>query len=296
MTPLVIYHGHCRDGFCSAWVASQILEDAEFFAANYGDPSPIGLVEGRDVYVLDFCYPREQMEAIALSAKSLVVLDHHKTAQEALAGFEHEFRFRSIDVTVVFDMERSGAGITWDWFRAEPRWRGLDPARPWLVDYVEDRDLWRFALPDSEIVNAYIAVLPFEFKAWNDALADGTLIAVSRGATCQEKMRQYIRETLAANAQLVEFDGEIVPLVNAPKVDISELVRELLDQTDDAPFAMGFSQANDGRFVYALRSKEGVDVSEVAKRHGGGGHAQAAGFVSEEIAHRHVRRATLESR
>lgn len=289
MAPLVIYHGHCRDGFCSAWVASRFLEDAEFFAADYGTEPPLNLIAGRDVYVLDFCYPREDMDTIAGLAMRLVVLDHHKTAQEALRDFQCD------DVRVIFDMERSGAGITWDWF-SERTDQTRGAPRPWLVDYVEDRDLWRFKLRDSEMVNAFVSTLSFEFHSWSYALNLGLDEAVSRGAICQHKTRQYIREVLAANAQLVEFDGETVPLVNAPQVDISELVRELLDQTDDAPFALGFWQRGDGKFAYSLRSNEGFDVSEVAKRYGGGGHAQAAGFVSDEILHRHLRRATLESR
>lgn len=295
MTPLVIYHGHCRDGFCSAWVASRFLEDAEFFPADYGTEPPLALIEGRDVYVVDFSYPRPQMVAITAYSKSLTVLDHHKTAEADLKGFEAESRELGRDVTVVFDMERSGAGITWDWLTARER-PGQYVTRPWLVNYVEDRDLWRFNYLDSEAVNAYIATLPFEFSEWSKADALGLDEVVQRGEIAQAKTRQYIRECLAANAQLVEFDGETVPLVNAPQVDISELVRELLDQTDDAPFALGFWQRGDGKFAYSLRSNEGFDVSEVALRYGGGGHAQAAGFVSDEIVHRHVRRATLESR
>ena len=452
MTPLVIYHGHCRDGFCSAWVASRFLEDAEFFAADYGDPPPMDRIEGspRDVYVLDFSYPRAELIEIAKRAKSLVLLDHHRTAQQDLQSLQSEMaricaiplpdgsvayidkedavnirpyswsksghggamayagggrenpksvymhrlimgaeegmlvdhvnrnpldnrranlrhatkqqnaanmdrgsKFKGVtesrgklraqitvdgqnrylgtfdtpedaaraydsaareafgqyallnfgstidlvppNMTIVFDMERSGAGITWDWFRAEPRWRELDSERPWLVNYVEDRDLWRFKLQESEAVNAYVSTLPFEFAAWNEASEIWPDQAIKWGDICLAKTRQYIREVLAANAQLVEFDGETVPLVNAPQVDISELVRELLDQTDDAPFALGFWQRGDGKFAYSLRSNEGFDVSEVAKRYGGGGHAQAAGFQADEILHRHVRRATLES-
>lgn len=303
MTPLVIYHGHCRDGFCSAWVASQFLEDAEFFPADYGSDAPLNflgdpsirLIRDRDVYIVDFSYPRSDMTAIAAYAKSLTVLDHHRTAEADLEGFEAESRELGRDVTVVFDMERSGAGITWDWLSQREKLVQY-VTRPWLVNYVEDRDLWRFNYLDSEAVNAYIATLPFEFGEWNKASVLGLDEVTERGKICQTKTAQYIRETLAANAQLVDFAGEDVPLVNASPVDLSELVRELFDQTDDAPFAMGFSQAGDGRYHYSLRSNEDFDVSEVARRYGGGGHAQAAGFVSEEIVHRHLRRATLESR
>ncbi len=37
-----------------------------------------------------------------------------------------------------------------------------------------------------------------------------------------------------------------------------------------------------GKTAWSLRStEEGIDVSEIAKRHGGGGHRNAAGFRAE---------------
>ena len=62
----------------------------------------------------------------------------------------------------IFDMERSGAGLTWDYFYP-------GRPRPWLIDYVEDRDLWRFKIEDAEVVNAYISTIPYTFEAWDEA-------------------------------------------------------------------------------------------------------------------------------
>ena len=42
---------------------------------------------------------------------------------------------------------------------------------------------------------------------------------------------------------------------------------------------------SDGRFQYSLRSRGDFDVSELAKKHGGGGHKGAAGFVVDELVH-----------
>ena len=45
------------------------------------------------------------------------------------------------------------------------------------------------------------------------------------------------------------------------------------------PFSATFFIRADGKRVWSLRSREGgIDVSVIAKAHGGGGHAQAAGF------------------
>lgn len=66
-----------------------------------------------------------------------------------------------------------------------------------------------------------------------------------------------------------------VPCVNAPFWSISELVEELCE---GHPFAFGWHISDKGRAVYSLRSRGEYDVSELAKRWGGGGHKNAAGF------------------
>jgi hypothetical protein len=84
MKPLVLYHSACRDGFCAAWIASHTLwKETEYLSVQYGSAPPEVL--GRDVYVLDFCYSRAEMEHLATQAASLTVID--TTRRAALAGF-----------------------------------------------------------------------------------------------------------------------------------------------------------------------------------------------------------------
>lgn len=264
MSYLVIYHGGCRDGFCAAWVCKNALaaHNPEFHEGYYGQAPPD--VTGKYVVIVDFSYPLEQMNIIAQQAASVLVLDHHKTAQEALSSFVGRF-----NVEVVFDMEKSGARLAWDHY-----FPGKSPN--WLVSYVEDRDLWRHALTDSNYANAWISVLPFEFDKWDRASNAGVHFAATHGASVIAKRDQYIRE-VSKNNRVVRFHDHTVPIVNAPQTDISELLHTLCQEY---LFAVGWWQRADGKFQYSLRSKS-FDVSEIAKAHGGGGHKNAAGFESE---------------
>jgi nanoRNase/pAp phosphatase (c-di-AMP/oligoRNAs hydrolase) len=260
--PVVLYHGGCRDGFCAAWC---VPGPADFVPVFYGKAPPEEAFSGRPVVIVDFSYPRDVLTAIADAAESLLVLDHHKTAQADLEGFAHP------KASIHFDMNRSGAGMAWDHFH-----HGLP--RPWMVDYVEDRDLWRHVLPESEAINAFLGTVKFDFESWTRCLAMTAAEARASGAAVHAKIEQYVAE-VAKNAILVLFDGHVIPLVNAPQVDVSELLSKL---AEGHPFSMGWWQMADGRFSYGLRSREPstIDVSEIAKRHGGGGHARAAGFQS----------------
>jgi len=275
--PLVITHGNCRDGFCSSWVASlhfrkpevqaACTAPVEFFEGFYGQEPPD--VAGRDVYIIDFSYPRDTMITIANTCRRLVVLDHHATAEAALENFP------LIEGTAIhFDMSRSGAGMAWDHFMGTPR--------PWLVNYVEDRDLWRHTLPDSEAVSAFISTLTFDFQTWDQTMKGGTSEeAATIGGHIIAKTRQYVAE-VNKNAFMVNFEGYEVPLVNAPQYDISELLVGLMERCEangkPVPFVMGWWQCNDRRFQYSLRSRGEFNVGALAKKHGGGGHKNAAGF------------------
>jgi nanoRNase/pAp phosphatase (c-di-AMP/oligoRNAs hydrolase) len=265
MEPLVIYHGGCRDGFCAAWAVHEAEPSADFFEGFHGQEPPD--CAGRDVVMVDFSYPPDVLKRVADQCASLLVLDHHKTAQAALESFVHP------RATIVFDMERSGAGMAWDYFNEERE-------RPWIVDYVEDRDLWKNALPHSTSVSAYIGTLEYKFQKWSEAsqLEHGHRDAAEFGSAVEAKVRQYIRE-VSKNAILVDFEGHNIPMVNAPQVDISELLNFL---AHGKTFSMGWWQRGDGIFSYGLRSIGDFDVSEIAKRHGGGGHRNAAGFQLDE--------------
>lgn len=260
---IVVYHGQCIDGFTSAWVAWLKYGDtAQYVPAKYGDPLPH--TGGDDVLIVDFSYPRAALECLAQEARSLLVLDHHKTAEEDLRGLPY----------AKFDMNRSGAGMAWD---------ELNPGtmRPPLVDLVEDRDLWRFAMPNSREYNAVIGATEQTFQNWSTLREDfasrrGEVFKV--GCALIGQVDRYVGE-MAKQARSCEVDGHTVPVVNAPYINTSELVGKL---AESAPFAMGWYQRGDGKYAYSLRSRGDFDVSALAKKYGGGGHKNAAGFSADK--------------
>lgn len=273
--PLVLYHGGCQDGFCAAWSAWRSFGDrADYLPVFHGTEPPD--VTGRPVYLLDFSYPRAVMVRMLAEAMSVTVLDHHKTAQAALDGLENEFvpRPDAFSPTVVFDMHKSGGRLAWEHFRP-------DHSRPapgsWLVDYTEDRDLWRWALPHSKEINAWLATVPRDFDAWNlldnpgckeedDRVMEGAAILRYQAAQVEKH---------AANAVEIELGGHKVLAVNATSL-ASEIGERL---AEGRAFGATYFLRADGRKVWSLRSRAGgVDVSEIARAHGGGGHRNAAGF------------------
>ena len=248
---VVLYHADCVDGFGAAWALWKKYPDARYLPVEHGLSPPSGL-DNDHVVLVDFSYPREVVERLAGSTASFRILDHHVTAQAALAGLPYAY----------FDMKKSGAVLAWEWAHPEPV--------PWLLQYIQDKDLWEWRLPKSREINAALASYPFDFQVW-DGLSQDTLEIEGRAILRQEDVliTKIVKESV-----LVDFEGETVPAVYSP-VMTSQIGERLCR---GYPFCIIWHQ-RDGRRYFSLRSKPGtVDVSAIATRHGGGGHVNAAGF------------------
>lgn len=279
MNPLCIYHGNCADGYTAAWAVKKALGDGvDFHPGVYGQTPPN--VEGRDVIMVDFSYKRPVLEQMATTARSILILDHHKTAAEDLAGLGYiparYTDFQETDdpaarVGVVFDMDRSGAQIAWDFFHPGEQ-------RPLLVDYVADRDLWRFKMPKSREVNAYVFAHEYSFDQWdalNVKMNENIEVVSAMGWAIEKKHHKDVAELVKVTERTMVIGGFAVPVANIPYTLTSD-AGNLMAKGE--PFAACYWDTPAGR-VFSLRSTDdGVDVSAVAKKYGGGGHRNASGF------------------
>lgn len=279
---LIIYHNNCPDGFTAAYVAKMKYPEAELMPQDHGLEPPYEAVTGKDVLVVDFSWrTKEQNRKMASLAKSFQILDHHKTAQAELEGESY----------AIFDMNRSGAGLAWDYLFGMNQ-PGVPTAtylgdtnisvqlRPWWVSYVEDRDLWRFKLWKSEEVNDFIMTFPYTMEGWKAMITADPLYAATAGENIKLQVTKYVREVCKqVQHGIFHFpNGEkqySIAVVNVPYLNTSEVGNELSKAAD---VGMGWFERADGMIQVSLRSKGEIDVSEIAKQFGGGGHKNAAGF------------------
>lgn len=269
--PLCIYHGNCADGFGAAWAVRRALgENVEFYAATYQQDPPD--VTGRDVIMVDFSYKYPVLKEILGKCKSLTILDHHKSAVEEVARLQqyYEMTMGSATLTSVMDMGRSGAMIAWDHFHP-----GKEP--PQLLKHIQDRDLWRFALPGTRMIQAALFSYPYDFDTWDTLMDETTDILYNEGVAIERKHFKDINELLKQTRRRMAIGGYIVPVASLPYTMSSDAGHIM---AQDELFAACYMDTPDGR-VFSLRSGEhtgALDVSEIAKQYGGGGHAKAAGF------------------
>lgn len=296
-TPIIcIYHANCADGFTAAWCVRNALGESNvtFTPASYDDAPPD--VAGADVIIVDFSYKRPVLMEMSNSARSILILDHHKSAQQELAGLrtpttgwaqfqqqltaEIDHGFEPNWPRAEFDMTRSGAQMAWDFFND-----GAGKYRPDLVDYVADRDLWKWELPFSRQASAVIATEQMSFDTW-DALclrlenpfANSDFRAVvSDGTAILRYQHKLAQQIIATTTREMTIGGHRVPVANAPYALASDIAGEL---AQGKPFAATYTDTPEGR-KFSLRSRTGgLDVSEIARSYGGGGHRNAAGFTT----------------
>jgi oligoribonuclease NrnB/cAMP/cGMP phosphodiesterase (DHH superfamily) len=276
LKPICIYHGNCADGFGAAYSVWKLHPDWAFYPGTYGQQPPD--VTDRQVILVDFSYKRPVLEEMAQKAKSILVLDHHKTAKEDLEEFPEPPT--DVDnpygwlpekgVFALFDMSRSGAGITWDYFHTEER--------PPLINHIEDRDLWRFDLPGTREIQAAVFSYPYDFKVWDDLMFGYTTDQLQeQGKSIERKHLKDINELLEKGTRRIRLGTYSIWAANLPYTMSSDAGNMLCKVKDAGPFGACYWDTPEGR-VFSLRSIGDFDVSEIAKSYGGGGHKNASGF------------------
>lgn len=271
-----IYHANCFDGIAAAWCVKHLYPNAFIMPLNYGEDyrgkifplldypqeirmNPIEFL----LLMVDFSVPRELMIEIK-SMCNFIVLDHHKTAQKDCEGLSF----------CNFDMNRSGAGLTWDYL-----FPLLD--RPNFINYVEDRDLWKFAMFKSRAVNAYLQSYPQTIEGCkelhqktNSSYKMGSVITAGEAIL---RYQQQLAERICENYYIVEIAGYKAAIVNSCPILMGE-VGEILTKIPGVDFGAYYFDRKDGIRQWGARSIGDFDVSIIAKQFGGGGHKNAAGW------------------
>jgi oligoribonuclease NrnB/cAMP/cGMP phosphodiesterase (DHH superfamily) len=255
---MVLYHANCSDGFGAAWAAWKLLgSKAKYIACKHGSPPPD--VTGKNVAICDFSFNNATTKKMIQDANSLVILDHHKSAVVELHDISE----------AIFDMNHSGAVITWKFFHP-----GKEP--PKLLKLIEDRDLWKWEVSYSKEFSAYFDMVPFEFEEFSK-FEDESVVesAMKQGAIILAYSKTVVKK-IADKAKRRVFNGKRAYVVNSSHW-MSEIGARLAPDCDVA--VIWFYDHEQRNIKVSLRAHhDNIDVSEFAKEYGGGGHAKAAGF------------------
>ena len=298
MKPLVIYHADCTDGFGAAFAAwLKFGDEAEYLPMNYNQPFPYTPdLRQRDLYILDFSFPRDVMDSLFTNSKRVVWLDHHKTAFETWCGkYERGMHYAADEVTgtrhwITLDDNKSGAMLAWEYFHP-----GTEI--PLLIQHIDDRDRWQFKLEGSkELHAALVSCRPWSFEQWKEQFwspytgaagyfeeelhtlyQEGAAILRAQDAAVTQAVK-HARQCLIWGDDNGEGDWLAGLAVSCP-LHQSEIGHELANKS--GTFGLVWYMKEDGSIICSLRSNGDYDVSAIARAFEGGGHKNAAGFQTD---------------
>jgi len=273
---IIIYHGNCPDGFGAALATylffkqqdnyHQFKDHITYHKGMHGTTPPD--CQGKEVYIVDFSYKRDDIKQLCQQAIKITLIDHHITALEDLNDLEQECDNLELNL----DMTQSGAVLTWKYFHKIEV--------PQLLQHIQDNDLWQFKLDNTHTIISAIMSYPMKLKLWGSWLrSDKALDTLHReGLILQRQINKQIKRYKKA-ARMGNIAGYTIPVVNAPSSIGSELLHQL---SDGYPFAAAYEDKAERR-VWQLRSggENAIDVAQIAQQFGGGGHKNASGFGTE---------------
>lgn len=280
----ILYHSSDLDGKCSGAIAKRFFEmtDEPFVLVpfNYGDSLPADIQDGDRVFFLDVTIqPIEKMYTLREDLKCEVyVLDHHKTSVES---------YLKDHITDGFlDMKFSGCELTWKYFFS-------DKETPKFVSLLGRYDVWDNK--DEERWNN--SIIPFQMGMkfdkndpedrdfWSKYFEDDSGQLVEKTIESGLIVTRYQKNMNKTNAETHSYETifqEKKAIVLNTTFKNTQSFEAVWDETKyDLMLAWNYSDK--GYLVSLYTTKDDVDVSEIAKMFGGGGHKKAAGFIAKTM-------------
>lgn len=182
---------------------------------------------------------------------------------------------------------------------------------PTFIQYVKDRDNWLFDTPEAKArhsmeVNEYLmATCPkyddypawFEYFNKDQAFFDA---AYTNGKLITDMKNTYINSIISCGA-CRQINGNTVFVCNSPilvsdvgnaaceKMSVDAVVSSVASAEAVSAYLCDYAMIwrydeKSKKYCVSLRSRKGgKDVQEIAKKYGGGGHINAAGFESTNM-------------
>lgn len=329
----VCYHNGCMDGVAAAWVFDAALDDAVsyverekmFVLYSHSKKTTQDIIDGcraKNVYFLDVCPPKEVLQGLLNDERvKIAIWDHHETADKTIESLGCNLEFRKVrNLPVLFNdrlefvqggKNECGATVTM-------KMLGFDGSAvvEKILDYVKDRDIWRWELPFSREFNEGLYAMTLAkrlslrdiFSVFNGIVeawrGEGDVITgfikyaepiVTRGKNRTEVKNEFVNELVLKQAKVGYYTDPKtgreyrIAHVQAPQFP-SEVGNAIM--TEEFPFyiegevvkcrpdfaVLWWFNTKKTNFSFSFRStSKAQNVAEIAKNIGGGGHRNAAG-------------------
>jgi len=275
------YYHNDLDGRCAGAIVFHSVSikeqnreyKSEMIELDYKDEIEIEkILPNEQIWIVDFSFKPEIMEEVFKKTTDIVWIDHHKTADE----YKYSRGIKGLRITE--DKKFSGCELTWQYVHP-------DLPMPRAVELIGDRDKWAWKFGDdtawfNQAIKLYdhkptdeiwITLLfsDKQDKQCKSIMVEGSICLKFRDSICKDYCDHYGFET--------KFEGYKC-FANGIYMFGSEGFGDRFKKYDIC-ISYEFTSKN---WIVGLYSTT-IDVGEIAKKYGGGGHKGASGFVCKEL-------------
>jgi oligoribonuclease NrnB/cAMP/cGMP phosphodiesterase (DHH superfamily) len=267
------------DGHCAGAIVAKAMKNQEddgtgfeYIAINYNHDFPFEKIRpNEEVYIVDFSLQKDgDFERLLEITSRVVWIDHHKTAIEKWKHLEGVVKGIRRDGT-------AGCELAWEYFFCPM-------SLPRVVQLLGDYDIWAFKYgEETNQLQAGAKLVDTSPEAaiweeWLDAWYAPDL-ELEQGRIALLYRDHYYAGLIKSWSFFTEFEGLKAIACNAGSVS-----SQLFDTVEgDYDVMMPFVYDGKQWTVSIYTKKDSIDVSELAKKYGGGGHKKAAGFQCDKL-------------
>lgn len=282
------YHNDA-DGKCSAFWVKHFLGkilNIEFISMDYLKPFPLDIIQqDEEVYIVDYSIDPQILDLLMLlKTNNITWIDHHKTAIDKYQILPYTEKIRGVRQDGV-----AACMLTYCYLRHMTTCGTgeIKPFEPWMTEdapmftkLIADWDTWTMKYGDrtKQFITAFNAG-DFEpnGKDWLDCPSLPTEKMIKAGKAMIEFRDGWARDYLSLGF-LTYFEGYKCFALNLGRCN-SEYFKTIQLGTYDVYISFVFDGVQYSVSMYS----QVVDVSEIAKKYGGGGHKGAAGFICTDL-------------
>ena len=268
------YHSGDLDGHCAGAILKKRFPDAEIIGYNYFyqiDKSVGKIIKDEPVIFADITPVPEHLKVVMSLTSDITIIDHHSSSLDDLnqAGLS----FPGI-------VKPGGIGacvLTWQWCFPE-----LEV--PLGVRYIGEYDDWQ-RTPENIYFHFGIrtfSTFPGAF-IWDDVL-NNKLNVIDKLVTTGNNVSNYLfpwyKKLIRSYGIEGSIDGHSTLFINQPNVDSS--IFDSVDGSFDYYIRAVFGKSLEW-LISITTDRNDLDVSEIARKYGGGGRKKTAGFRVKSI-------------
>ena len=318
MKTTVIHHSADFDGIFCREIARKFLPDAELIGWDFGD-KPLEIPPEGQIYILDLSVDRvfgfnlatsEPTRFVSHEVQNRIIwIDHHKSSIESHPANIAGYRIDGV----------AACRLAWQWFAAHVRCAhfaeqhpGELPCKtqyidrtvhePLAVRLAGEYDIWDKRDPQAEVFQFGLRSRDLTPSDWSELLSEkiipataGTGMDISETDLLTSSLLQdgrllqryqQAQDASVANHRsfMVEFEGlKFLALNTARCNSLTFASKDIPETGHDA--LMGFYWTGKAFKVslYHAKHRTDIDLSQIAVKHGGGGHRGACGLETYSL-------------